>query len=537
MFPRILAAFFCALFPLSVAAQVFTTTDTNVSWHGAPAGPPAADLTGDGANEVLMTNLGSSLLSLHYVSPLQPQVLHPLVDVTAVTSDPQARLAFPRLADFDGNGKIDVLFCVSTPAPFGFYYDGFILFQQGGGVFSAPTPIPTLTNFVGHGMHLAVGDFNGDGRPDLGIAGELGNSAFDEVRFHLNLSTGWVAAPPILSPTTPFDAVAADFDGDGIDDLFSDTVLTLGSSGGNFVLQSLFSSGIQGFGVPELRSFGDMNEDGAMDMLAANAVPGPIVSWNLTIVFGGPAPFQTAIPIPLPPPPSPTDFPVVLSMNGDADGHPDLLVTWSGMIPMGGAATADFQLLRNRGGGLFGPVSVTSWGPWTGAAILNELVLGDFDGDGDEDAFHADRFGAGANGSQTTSFVRNDAIYGQGCAGTGGILPAFMVSPANPGNAAFALGITGARPQSWAILSVANAPPAAPTAGCGLLLDLSSLTPVSYQWTGLSGEATAHAAIPSGPALVGASLRAQWAVIDPGGTFPALGLNFALTPGRTITIF
>ncbi len=522
---------FLGFLTLSAAGQVFSTTDTTVPWNAAPTAQAPADLTGDGTNDVLMTDLGVSPLTLSYVSPLQPQVLHPLVDVTTLSSDPQAGLAFPRLADFDDDGDVDVLFFVATPAVFGFAYDGYILFQQGGGAFSAPSPIPTLNHALGHDASLDVGDFDGDGRPDIGMAGELGTSAFDEVRFHLNQVGGWVAAPPIPSPTTPLNARAGDFDGDGVDDLLADTVIAMGSAGGSYVLQ-LLSPGAQSLGVLQLRAFADLNGDGAMDVLAVEA---PTLGvYSASMVFGGSTPFATAIPLPLPASPSPTAFPVLSPMNGDADGHTDILVGWSDSTgPLG--ATADFELMRNRGGALFGPVSITAWGPWAGASILGELVIGDFDGDGDDDAFHSDRFGTGGSGPRTTSLVRNDALYGPGCAGSPGMPPAFTVSAAFPGNPAFALGITGARPQSWAILSVAAAP--MPLSTCGLLLDPASLTPVSFLWTGVLGEATAHGTIPAGPALVGASLRAQWAVIDPGGAFPALGLNFALTPGRTITVF
>ena len=116
-----------------------------------------------------------------------------------------------------------------------------VFFNNGSGVFAAPVVYSAGSSPQG----IAVGDFNGDSKPDVAIIESAAAGATDgTVMIYLNDGTGALTlagqAPDVgLSPTS---VTAADLDGDGKDDLvvtnnngFSSTVSVLISSGsGNF---------------------------------------------------------------------------------------------------------------------------------------------------------------------------------------------------------------------------------------------------------------------------------------------------------------
>ena len=116
-----------------------------------------------------------------------------------------------------------------------------VFFNNGSGVFAAPVAYPAGTSPQG----IAVGDFNGDSKPDVAIIEAAATSGADgTAMIYLNDGTGALTlvgqAPDVgLSPTS---VTATDLDGDGKADLvvtnnngFSSTISVLISSGnGNF---------------------------------------------------------------------------------------------------------------------------------------------------------------------------------------------------------------------------------------------------------------------------------------------------------------
>ncbi len=127
-------------------------------------------------------------------------------------------------ADFNGDGILDlaVLYAASNPSG---QAGVAILLGNGDGTFGAPTEFA-----AGSGPNLfsmAVGDFNGDGKPDLAVAGYV---EIDTPPFSLTPQLGILLgngdgtfAPPLManvqSMKNPESMVVADFTGDGILDL------------------------------------------------------------------------------------------------------------------------------------------------------------------------------------------------------------------------------------------------------------------------------------------------------------------------------
>jgi hypothetical protein len=141
--------------------------------------------------------------------------------------------------------------------------------------FAAAQPFATGTSPVG----VAVGDFNGDGKPDLAVT----NAGDDTVSVLLNTTEpgaetpSFAAAQPFATGRGAVAVVVADFNDDGRPDLavtndLDDTVSVLlnqttrGASVPSFADQQLFATG----GAPVAVTVGDFNRDGEPDLAVAN---------------------------------------------------------------------------------------------------------------------------------------------------------------------------------------------------------------------------------------------------------------------------
>jgi len=248
----------------------------------------------------------------------------------------------------------------------------------------------------------AVGDFNGDGIPDIATA----NSGNNNVTVLLgNGSGGFTAAPgsPFAVGKLPRAVVVGDFNGDGIPDLAiannQDNTVTvlLGNGSGGFTADpgSPFAAGIDPFSLV----VGDFNGDGIPD-LAVTDQGGFFTQGFVTILLGnGSGGFTTA-------PGSPytvgrdPDAIAVGDFNGD--GIQDLAV--------GNYVDSNVTVLLGNGLGGFTPA------PGNPVSVLNptSVVVGDFNGDGIQDL---------ALGAYTWTYVT--VLLGNGAGG-------FTAAPGSP---------------------------------------------------------------------------------------------------------
>jgi hypothetical protein len=301
------------------------------------------------------------------------------------------------VGDFNGDGKPDL-----AVANWG-NNNVSVLLGAGNGAF---TQAPGSPFAVGtRPTSLATGDLNGDGNVDLVVA----NNGSNNVTVLLGTGSGGfneANGSPFGSGTKPNSVAVGDFDGDGRPDIVvanygsNDLTQLLGDGSGGFSPAS--DSPIAVGAGPAFVAVGDLNGDGRLDLAVANFGPS-----SVTVLLGdgssgfGPAPgspFATGT------------NPISISIGDlNGDGRSDLV-------------TADFSsksatVLLGGGSGDFKPAPGS---PFAVESNPDSVAIGDFNGDGLPDFVAAD---AGSNdvtvhlnhgGTSTTLYSSSSqAIYGQ----------------------------------------------------------------------------------------------------------------------------
>jgi hypothetical protein len=190
-----------------------------------PVGSTAADLDGDGDNDLVVTNERSRNLSVllnHGDGSFAPARNY---EVTRFEKGPTNVVA----ADFNEDGALDL----ATANPI-FGQQVSILLNNGNGTFGSPKVLVDPGGAVGPAGGLTAGDFDRDGHVDLVVV-----EAFDSVMVTL-LGNGAGAFDPYTRrlSSRPAEVMSADLDGDGILD-----VAVLGEGRGGDSLTPLLGDG------------------------------------------------------------------------------------------------------------------------------------------------------------------------------------------------------------------------------------------------------------------------------------------------------
>lgn len=286
-------------------------------------------------------------------------------------------------ADFNGDGKLDLV--LATPN-FGTGSTIAILLGNGDGTFQAPT-----TYSVSSGPFLAVGDFNGDGRPDIATA------AGTTISVLINNGNGTFGTPINETITGNIQALAAaDINRDGKLDLVvpfggatAGVAILPGNGNGTFGTPIVYTNNLlnpYGSSV----AIADFNGDGKLDLALTN--PSSNANYGIAMLLGnGDGTFQSQ-PLLYDGGFSPSAI-VAFDVNGD--GKPDLVVA-------GGYGTDEsLKVLLNHGDGTF-PASVSY------ATALNPqaAVVGDFNGDGKPDiAVSSITYSSGTTGTPVSGAI------------------------------------------------------------------------------------------------------------------------------------
>jgi hypothetical protein len=217
---------------------------------------------------------------------------------------------------------------------------------------------------------VAVGDFNGDGKPDLATPTQNGlNILLSDGTGKFTLAST-LAIPPADGTLS---LAVGDFNGDTKADVAVVTTLRsagtvsifLGNGNGTFTTGQVFAIGATFSRQPQGLAVGDINGDGKLDLVAVNGG-----SNTISVALGnGNGTFQTPQSIPVPTRPTAV---AVADINGD--GKLDLVV-----------ADGFISVLLGNGNGTFQPATTVTTNGQTVA-----VAIADFNGDGKLDLAAAD---------------------------------------------------------------------------------------------------------------------------------------------------
>lgn len=307
--------------------------------------------------------------------------------------------------DVNGDGKPDLLvanYCANSECS----TDGNVgvLMGNGDGTFKSAVP---YSSGAYHTVSVAVGDLNGDGKPDLVVGSycaSSSNCASGSVGVLLGNGNGtFRAAVSYSSGGYEAQSVAVgDVNGDGkLDLLVANTIcapndcatgsvgVLLGNGDGTFQPAVAFESG--GFSAESV-AVADVNGDGKPDLLVANTCVADgafdCVNGSVAVLFGnGDGTFQTAVSYGSDG--TAASFIAVKDVNGD--GKPDLLVANAcGNDGEYGCMIGSLGVLLGNGNGTFrAAVNYAS-----GGYEADSIAVGDVNGDGNPDLVVGDQCSA-----------------------------------------------------------------------------------------------------------------------------------------------
>jgi hypothetical protein len=312
----------------------------------------AGDFNGDGKLDLAAVSrqlFGFDTGELSVLLARRPGIfLPPLSSTTG-----KAGTGFVATADLNHDGKLDLVMASSG----GEFTSGSVNVRLGlgNGTFQKPVnyPAPSATS-------IAIGDFNGDGVPDLAVNNTNPNTIPPTGRILLGNGDGTFHAGPSL-PAVILSLAAADFNHDGKQDLAVGVLggvgIMLGNGDGTFQPPSIIHSG-------QFRSLvvADFNNDGELDVAGVGGTTlGTVVSVYLgngkgAVSWAHNSLISTVSGV----------FSAAATADFDGDGIVDIAVTGNG-VGVG----------RGKGTGYFQPVFFYPIGLG--------LVAADVDGDGTPD--------------------------------------------------------------------------------------------------------------------------------------------------------
>ncbi len=376
----------------------FTAAATSPEAVGdAPLSVAVGDFNGDGKPDLATANVNSDNVTI--LINQTPARTNANFSPAGTSPEGVGDGAFSvAVGDFNGDGKPDLASANSNAN------NVTVLLGDGSGNFAAAGTSPETAGTAPRSV--AVGDFNGDGKPDLAAANYFSNN----VTVLLGDGTGNFTAAgtsPEIAGTNPRSVAVGDFNGDGKQDLATanedsnNVTILIGDGTGNFTPAATGPEPTGG-ASPRSVAVGDFNGDGKPDLATAN-----FDSATVTVLLGdGTGNFTAAGTSPEPAGATPVSV-AVGDFNGD--GKQDL------------AATSLFfdnvTVLIGDGTGNFAPAATS---PEPAGRAPQSVVVGDFNGDGKQDLATAN------GGSDNVTVLIGD--------GTGNFAPA-ATSPEPGGDA------------------------------------------------------------------------------------------------------
>jgi hypothetical protein len=183
-------------------------------------------------------------------------------------ADPQQPVSVA-VGDFNADGKLDLTATGDTtytlPGYGSTYYDYLnVLLGNGDGSFTSSVPMFVNYGYFPFSSSVAVGDFNGDARPDLAVedssAGTGGSAT-------ILLGNGdGTFGPAVIAGAGATLLAVGDFNSDGKLDIATPSSILLGNGDGTLQTAKTYDLG----STPTSVAAGDINADGKLDLVASS---------------------------------------------------------------------------------------------------------------------------------------------------------------------------------------------------------------------------------------------------------------------------
>ena len=337
-------------------------------FHPNGVGIASGDFNGDGIPDIVtgdFNNTAATGITVFLSASTSTNVNGGMQEGTPYNPPGSTIFQFVAVADFNKDGKLDVvatnsanlITCASQPCGVVEVFTG-----NGDGSFGQTPAIYTTgssgTDSTRSVLGVVVGDFNGDGWPDLAVVNNYGGTTAD-VAILLNDGTGKFLPPTNYALSAlATEITAADLNGDGKLDLVvplygtnatpgTAVAVFLGNGNGTFKSEADVSLGMNN---PYAAAIGDLNGDGIPD-LAVTIEDQTNFQQGIAVAFGnGDGTFQPATLLASTLQLHQLDNPnpgYVKMVDMNRDGRLDLVYTNTQFGTVG--------ILYNRGGGTFDP--------------------------------------------------------------------------------------------------------------------------------------------------------------------------------------
>lgn len=346
-----------------LGARNFDTGLGGASWM------VGGDFDRDGDTEVIVGSAASTLLSVLGHGPDSTLVVEHTFDIGVVVNQLE-------VADLDLDGRLDLI--VATAGGLRLLHN---VSTGSSYAFEVPVGTPAVVG-TGDPFGATAADFDRDGDLDIASCDFLGGSLHILPGTPVPFTFGPEVVIDLGAGSGPLDVVAADFTGDGLQDLAvsranqSDIVVLRNEGGGTFAQFLSVPVGAS----PNYLITADFNVDGRADLVVSNGASGTV-----TVLFGSPNGFAGQS---FPAGAVPT---ALLAQDLSGDGLPDILVA--------SLTSGDFRVMVGDGTGSFPQLSSFpgTWG-------ASNAVLQDVDTDGRPDLLISSLV------TQRVSLVRNVTV-------------------------------------------------------------------------------------------------------------------------------
>ncbi len=303
------------------------------------------------------------------VPGVDPPIAHPVFQITPTYPSGGGNATAIAVGDFNGDGKPDLAVsneCFDPDCKAGSVG---VLLGKGDGTYQPVVRYKAGALFT---QSVAIGDFNGDGKLDLAVSNlctDVNCTGSGSVSVFLGNGDGSFQPAVSFATRSGGQLVTGDLNGDGKLDLVMVNGLAigvlLGNGDGTFGAELDSQSGGRG---PVAVALGDFNGDGRLDLAVGN-----IDSNDVSILLGnGDGSFQSAVTYAS----GGIEPSAVVVGDFNGDGNPDLAVL--NAFSKSDTSTGSVRVFAGKGDGTF--TLTTGFRLQGGPGI--DLAAGDFNGDG-----------------------------------------------------------------------------------------------------------------------------------------------------------